>query len=647
MRAWYGARWEQNMNSWRYAAADSAYMDLRHVRYFMSVARAGSIGRAAERLRVAQPALSRQLKELEQQFDTSLFDRTRHGARLTPAGAAFERSADNFIDRIERFVSLARLAEQGKAGTIRIGVGQLPLLGSRTGATMATIRRRYPHVAIELSEIPAPHQYRALRAGEIDIAITPTPPPGEPGIEWRKFYDDPVDSAAFASGHPLARSGAVTLDRLRTERLLLIAPAFIPHVMNPIVAELERLGFTTFEPHDSMTSLAAHVAAGGGWTPATHSQRGRPQDGRSVVAVKGLHIPLTITASIRLGESSPLVHNVLQVMHEMRRRRWRAPPLRRKKDDVVSRGGVPVGLEIRHLQAFAALMREQNQARAADELRLSQAGLSRRVREMERLVGATLFQRSGRGMVPTTQAKLLLGPARDALRAFDDITARVRSVRYGVVGICVFGVVPTALSLVLPKVLETLRLECPRLELHVEEVTSPLQPRQLEDGTIDVGIAHSLPGLRDDIAIQGEQIMDDALDCALLSTRHPLAQRSALTAADLRGEPLLIPRPSFHRAFHDRLMQGLRRIGLEPTIGGFHETMRAMWTLAANGAGWVLGAHSQRAAPPPGLVAIPIEGLRVPWGFDLLWRRGEDREEVLAVVRVVRAVAGKERVAGP
>jgi DNA-binding transcriptional LysR family regulator len=625
------------MRESRYPGRD-ARMELRHIRYFMSVAGAGSIGRAAERLHVAQPALSRQIKNLEREVGTPLFERTRQGARLTPAGSAFQRSATHLIDRLHRLVRIARMAEHGRAGTIRLGVGQLPLWGRRTGAAMAAVQRRYPHVAVELHEIPAPHQFRALRAGEIDIAITPTPPPDEPGIEWQTFYEDPVDSVALASSHPLARSSSVTLDQLRGERLFLPARSMIPHVMIPIVAALEKLGITDFQEEENMVSLAAQVTAGRGWTLATHSLRDQLRDGRTAVPLKGLRLPLTITASIRAGESSPLVHNVLRVMDETRRRRWRVPEGRRTTGVAKAPDGIPPALEVRHLAAFSAMMREQNQARAAELLHLSQAALSRRLQEMERLVGATLFRRSGRGPQPTLQARLLQRPADEALRAFEDIGARMRDVQRGIVGTCCFGIVPPVISLLMPQVLATLAAEYPRLEVKVDEVPSPLQPRQLEDGVIDVGIAHSLPGIRDDIAIRGEQIKDDVLDSALLSVKHPLSQKASLTALDLKDEPLLIPRPSFHRALHDMVIQGLRGIGLEPTIGGYHETLRAMWTLAANGAGWVVGAHSLRDSPPPGLVAIPIEGLSIPWGFDVLWRRGEDREHVLAAVRVVRAI---------
>jgi DNA-binding transcriptional LysR family regulator len=612
--------------------------DLRQVRYFMAVARAGSIGKAAGTLRLAQPALSHQIMALERTVGTRLFDRSREGTRLTPAGAAFHRSAVRLVEALQRLVALARLAERGEFGTIRIGVGHLPLLSPRFGAAMAAIRRRHPHVLIELPLIPAPLQYRALRAGEIDIAISPPPPEDEPGIACRVFSDDPIDGAAIASTSSLAERTGVTLEQLHGHRLLIPSRRMVPHVIGPVIEALERLGFTKIEEHDSMATIAARVATGRSWTPAPHSLRGRLADGRVVIPVVGLRIPFTLHACTRRDESSSLVHNVLAVMDDLRSAEWRVSALRGADETHVAHGSVPASLEARHLRAFLALMHEGNRAHAAADLRLSEGALSRRIRETERSLGATLFDHGGRALQPTPQARALLTPAVDALRLLDEMPERARSVARGVTGRCVLGVVTPALAVVVPTVLGTLASEYAHLDVRVEEIASPRQPRDLEAGEIDVGIAHSLPGLREDAAIDGEQIVGDILDTALLPAEHPLATHSELTAMDLQRQPLLLANPSSHRAFHELVMSGLRSIGLDPTIGGYHDTLRARWSLAASGAGWVLGAHSQRENPPPGLVAIPIEGLHIPWGFDVLWRRVEHRHDVLALVRLVRGI---------
>jgi DNA-binding transcriptional LysR family regulator len=408
--------------------------------------------------------------------------------------------------------------------------------------------------------------------------------------------------------------------------------------MGPIVEALERLGFTELEEHDSMATIAARVAAGRRWTPAPHSLRGRLADGRVVIPVVGLRIPFMLHACTRSEESSPLVRNVLDAMDDLRRAEWRVSAIRGPDAAAAAHVGVPAALEARHLRAFLALMHEGNRANAAADLRLSEPALSRRIRELERSLGATLFDHGGRALQATPQARALVAPASEALRLLDEMPERARSVARGITGRCVLGVVAPALSVVVPSVLGTLASEYPQLDVRVEEIASPRQPRDLEAGEIDVGIAHSLPGLRDDAAVDGEQIVRDVLDTALLSWEHPLSGHGELTAMELQRQPLLLPNPSSHRAFHEMVMSGLRGIGLDPTIGGYQDSLRVRWSLAASGAGWLLAARSQRENPPPGLVAIPIEGLYIPWGFDVLWRRAEQRDEVLAVIRLVRGI---------
>jgi len=87
----------------------------------------------------------------------------------------------------------------------------------------------------------------------------------------------------------------------------------------------------------------------------------------------------------------------------------------------------------------------------------------------------------------------------------------------------------------------------------------------------------------------------------------------------------------------------LARCGYRPRIDGEYDGLTTVWSLAAQGLGWCLGAASQRAVPPPGLTAVPISGFSVPWGSELIHREGESREAVLAVLAaVVRATAAAE-----
>ena len=620
-------------------------MELRHLRYFTAVVRAGSFARAAASLRVAQPSLSRQVRDLERELGASLLVRESSGARLTPEGEGVYRSAEAIMESVAELWSTARLSQRGLIGRCRLAVGPVPLLGDRVGVALAAMLKRFPDIDLEVREISSVEHARMLRAGETDIGIGSPPAPTEPGIDVSVFYPDPMDSAAIPSSHTLAKRSHVTTSDLRDLPVLVLSRRALPHVMAPTVDTLREHGFTV-EEIDTMTSVTANVVAGRGWTPVTRSQRGgRPMDGYKVVPVDDLLIPFETTMTLRAGERSPTVCTVARALHEVSDNGWQLPGVTRTGGGAHDGNGngkeppVPLALEFRHLRAFTTLMDERNLTSAARRLELSQPGLSRRLADLERILEIELFERGARGVLPTHVADLLERHARRALAVADAMSGDVHDFRRGVEGTLRMGIVSPVLGTIMSPIMASLASACPRWEIIYHTLDTPEQPRALERGGIDVGIAHALPGLLDDAAIDGMRLWDDRIDTVMLWNEHRLAKRASILATDLVGEPAIFPHPHFNRAFHEQLMEAFEALGLRPMIVGTYFSLRTMWSLAANGVGWMIGAHSQRRSAPPGLVAIPVEGLAIPWGFDLLWRRGEPRQEVLGAIRAIRGTA--------
>jgi DNA-binding transcriptional LysR family regulator len=100
---------------------------------------------------------------------------------------------------------------------------------------------------------------------------------------------------------------------------------------------------------------------------------------------------------------------------------------------------------------------------------------------------------------------------------------------------------------------------------------------------------------------------------------------------------------AFHPAFYDRLYAALAALGLRPLVEATYDGLQTVWTLAAQGKGWAVGFHSQIARPPVGTVAVRIAGFSLPFGLDLLSRRGETSPTVRAVAAVFREVRRKQR----
>src|SRR5262245_47663656 len=126
-------------------------MELRHLRYFQAVAEELSFSRAARRLHVAQPALSRAIKQLEADLNTSVMERTRHQVRLTPAGAVLLRETALFVQQLEEAVRRVRRTASGEEGELRLGyIG--PPTQPFLGRLLCEYRSRYPRVSIHLEE---------------------------------------------------------------------------------------------------------------------------------------------------------------------------------------------------------------------------------------------------------------------------------------------------------------------------------------------------------------------------------------------------------------------------------------------------------------------------------------------------------------
>jgi DNA-binding transcriptional LysR family regulator len=172
-----------------------------------------------------------------------------------------------------------------------------------------------------------------------------------------------------------------------------------------------------------------------------------------------------------------------------------------------------------------------------------------------------------------------------------------------------------------------------------------LTPKQivgLHDRLIDVGIAGANAGIIDDPLIAGVRIAEDTIECALMAEAHPLASRNWLTPADLADVPFMFIDRSTYPKFHDIVMEHFAVIGLKPRMSGAYNGPRALWRAAADSDGWTLGARSMRERPLAGMVAVPIQGLHIPSGLQLIWRRGEDDPAVLAVLEAFRRLPSAE-----
>lgn len=240
-------------------------MELRHLRYFVVVAEDCSFNRAAKRLYISQPALSRQIKNLEDELGTALFLRQSDGLRLTEAGTLFLEQAKDIVHRSQ--VAMQSIQARYSNTDEPLIIGYIPtILQSFLGEALHRFGLAYPQVPIQLQEIPPGEQVRALRERTIDIAFMGNSP-SELEVEFDAQCVRRVPVAAMLpSTHPLAQRDSIQLIELASEKFIGISETNFPKRNEFIHDFCRRAGFAVnlHRSADSLASMVALVAAGQG-----------------------------------------------------------------------------------------------------------------------------------------------------------------------------------------------------------------------------------------------------------------------------------------------------------------------------------------------------------------------------------------------
>jgi len=238
-------------------------MELRHLRYFVTVAELGSISRAATKLFIAQPPLSAQIKQLEEEVGASLLVRLPRGVQLTPAGLSFLEDARAVLARAEQAIVRAREQQVGQRSTLRIG-----LMPSATQSLLPTLIRRFESAGLNLQieaqeRVPSTKQLQALRNAEIDIGFI-RPAQSNPQPEWVAEINDPY-CLALPERHPLAQTQAVLpLPSLASEVFVAFSRFAESDYYDQTTALCEEAGFTPDVRHTAtqFMSVLTMVACG-------------------------------------------------------------------------------------------------------------------------------------------------------------------------------------------------------------------------------------------------------------------------------------------------------------------------------------------------------------------------------------------------
>ncbi|MGW0520444.1 LysR family transcriptional regulator [Crossiella sp. NPDC003009] len=234
-------------------------VDTRLLRYFAAVAELGSLSRAAERLFVSQPALTKQVRRLEEQLGSPLFVRSRNGMALTEAGRALAARVPSVLAGWDEVVRETRVAAGRAAKVLRVGF-IASAANEATQEIIAEFGRRRPGWRVDMRQAAWSNPTAGLADGEVDVALLRLPVPGQEALRVAVLFSEPR-WIALAAGHPLAGREVIDFRELLDEPFV-AAPAETGRWRDYWLAAEERqghpvrIGAVTDQPDDWLTAIA-------------------------------------------------------------------------------------------------------------------------------------------------------------------------------------------------------------------------------------------------------------------------------------------------------------------------------------------------------------------------------------------------------
>lgn len=291
-------------------------MELRHIRYFLTVAEELHFGHAAERLHVSQPPLSQQIRQLEAELGVMLLERNQRNVQLTEAGKLYARDMRELLSSLEEAGLRARQAAEGIIGSLSVG-----FVASAIYSLLPRIYRRfrteYPKVSLSLDELSTAEQIEALHAGRIHVGIG-RPPIGDSTLDVQLLVDEPL-AVAMPAHHPLANRDVLDLAELSSEPFVLFPRRPRPGWLDIVREACEQAGFVpnVAQEVQELSSAVTLAAAGIGLTvvPASAEALSLPD-----LAYKHLSdkTPKTRLVTLRrTSDVSPLIENFLHIAREV------------------------------------------------------------------------------------------------------------------------------------------------------------------------------------------------------------------------------------------------------------------------------------------------------------------------------------------
>lgn len=291
-------------------------IELRHLRYFMAVAEELHFGRAAERLHMAQPPLSQQIRQLENELGFLLFHRTKRSVQLTEAGQAFFGECHKLFQQLDQAIETGRRVSRGEQGQLVIGFISSAAYNVLP-AILRSFRSQVPQVRLELHEMGTKDQLNDLREGKIDVGFL-RPPIEDPLLSCITIMREPM-VVALPETHPLTEQPYIVLSSLANEAFILFPRVQSPRVYDQIISLCQQAGFSPNVVQEAMQmqTIVSLVAGEIGVAIVPVSLQNLQRTG---VVYKPLEEPIPyaeVAVAWRKGDLSAIAERFLDIVEQV------------------------------------------------------------------------------------------------------------------------------------------------------------------------------------------------------------------------------------------------------------------------------------------------------------------------------------------
>ena len=286
-------------------------MNIEGLRSFMVLAGHLHFGRAAQALHVSQPALTKQIHRLEETLGGRLFERGKHGTRLTVFGGRFLPHAREQVAGFDRLLASARKEAQGRGGRLRIGFGWYTL--EMVPQLVVKLRQLEPDIEISLRDLSTADQIASLQSGQLDVGFTRLPLPSTARqLEFRPVLAGHLALVSPRHGFQLPS----TLDRCHDQPFVILSSERSPGLYDLVMKLCARHGFhpRIVQEVSELTTAMALVRAGMGLTIIPESSLSRRFGGVKVQTLQERLAAWTVAAVWRRGDGNPALQRFLDLL---------------------------------------------------------------------------------------------------------------------------------------------------------------------------------------------------------------------------------------------------------------------------------------------------------------------------------------------